>query len=88
MENLTDKTLVCQDCSKEFVFTAGEQEYYISKMLGNEPKRCKDCRQAKKDNRAPRELFTITCSECQKPAQVPHPNMTLCRDCFLASKNK
>ena len=23
-----DKTLVCKDCGKEFVFTAGEQEFY------------------------------------------------------------
>ncbi|MBP7124685.1 MAG: zinc-ribbon domain containing protein, partial [Clostridia bacterium] len=23
-----DKTLVCKDCGNEFVFTAGEQEFY------------------------------------------------------------
>ena len=23
-----DKTLVCKECGKEFVFTAGEQEFY------------------------------------------------------------
>ena len=23
-----DKTLVCKDCGKEFVWTAGEQEFY------------------------------------------------------------
>lgn len=23
-----DKTLVCKDCGAEFVFTAGEQEFY------------------------------------------------------------
>ena len=25
-----DKTLVCKDCGNEFVFTAGEQEFYAS----------------------------------------------------------
>lgn len=44
-----DKTLVCKDCGKEFVFTAGEQEFYAQKGLTNEPKRCKACRDAKKE---------------------------------------
>ena len=26
-----DKTLVCKDCGKEFVWTAGEQEFYASR---------------------------------------------------------
>ncbi|MBQ9300647.1 MAG: zinc-ribbon domain containing protein, partial [Clostridia bacterium] len=26
-----DKTLVCRDCGQEFVFTAGEQEFYAEK---------------------------------------------------------
>ena len=26
-----DKTLTCQDCGEEFVFTAGEQEFYAEK---------------------------------------------------------
>ena len=25
-----DKTLVCKDCGKEFVWTAGEQEFYAA----------------------------------------------------------
>ena len=28
-----DKTLVCQDCGKEFIFTAGEQEFYATKEM-------------------------------------------------------
>ena len=23
-----DKTLICKDCGKEFIFSAGEQEFY------------------------------------------------------------
>ena len=26
-----DKTLVCKECGKEFVWTAGEQEFYASR---------------------------------------------------------
>ena len=46
-----DKTLVCQDCGNEFVFTAGEQEFYKEKGLDNEPKRCKECRNRRKVTR-------------------------------------
>jgi len=45
---MPDKILICQDCSREFVFTEGEQEFYKEKGLQNEPKRCPDCRKAKK----------------------------------------
>lgn len=44
----TDKTLVCQDCGNEFIFTAGEQAFYKEKGLENEPKRCKECRDKRK----------------------------------------
>ena len=26
-----DKTLICKDCGNEFVFSAGEQEFYADK---------------------------------------------------------
>ena len=28
-----DKTLTCKDCGNEFVFTAGEQEFYAQKAF-------------------------------------------------------
>ena len=31
-----DKTLVCKDCGNEFVFTAGEQEFYAEKVVTRE----------------------------------------------------
>ena len=43
-----DKTLVCKECGKEFVFTAGEQEFYAERGFQNEPQRCKACRDARK----------------------------------------
>jgi CxxC-x17-CxxC domain-containing protein len=48
----TDQTLRCRECSREFVFTAGEQEFYISRGLMNTPSRCPDCRAARKSSMA------------------------------------
>lgn len=45
---MADKTLVCKDCGKEFIFTEGEQAFYKEKGFENEPQRCPDCRRAKK----------------------------------------
>ena len=54
-----DKTLVCKECGQEFVFTAGEQEFYAERGFQNEPQRCKSCRDARKAAaRGPREYFT------------------------------
>ena len=65
-----DKTLVCRDCGQEFVFTAGEQEFYAEKGFQNEPTRCKACRQARKASRpapgAPRETYTTTCAQLRR----------------------
>ncbi len=52
---MEDRTLVCKDCSQEFVFTAGEQEFYKEKGFENDPVRCPDCRRAKKAQRNNRE---------------------------------
>ncbi len=48
---MEDKTLVCADCGKEFIFSAGEQEFYKQMGFTNEPKRCKDCRNKRKAER-------------------------------------
>lgn len=50
-----DKKIVCQDCGTEFVFSAGEQEFYKEKGIENEPKRCKTCRDKKKAAKANRK---------------------------------
>lgn len=46
--SIADKTLVCRDCGQEFVFTAGEQEFYAQKGFTNQPSRCPSCRSANK----------------------------------------
>jgi CxxC-x17-CxxC domain-containing protein len=45
-----DKTIVCRDCGQEFVFSAGEQQFYASRGL-SEPTRCSGCRAARKASR-------------------------------------
>lgn len=47
----TDEELTCIDCGEKFTFTAGEQEFYQSKGLDHKPKRCKECRDKKKQQR-------------------------------------
>jgi CxxC-x17-CxxC domain-containing protein len=49
--SFVDKQLVCRDCGKNFLFTSGEQEFYASKGLQNEPVRCPSCRSARKSTR-------------------------------------
>lgn len=46
-----DKTLTCRDCGQQFVFTAGEQDFYASRGFTNEPTRCPDCRASRKASR-------------------------------------
>ena len=43
-----DRELTCRDCGGAFVFTAGEQEFYASKGLQNDPVRCPSCRASRK----------------------------------------
>lgn len=86
-----DKTLICKECGKEFIFTAGEQEFYAEKGFENEPQRCKACRDARKAaGRAPREMFETTCSECGGVARVPASlrgkDDILCSECFAKKK--
>lgn len=50
-----DKTIVCKDCSKEFIFSEGEQAFYKEKGFDNEPVRCPDCRRARKAQKMNRD---------------------------------
>ncbi len=88
-----DKSLQCSDCSKDFTFSAEEQEFFQTKGYTNEPKRCPDCRQARKSERysssgygAPRQMFPVTCAECGKNTEVPFEprgdRPVYCSDCF------
>jgi len=92
-----DKSLTCTDCGQTFVFTAGEQEFFAQKGFQNEPKRCKNCKAAKRAGPgvgpgagSPRELYEVTCSSCGQKTSVPFkPTLerpVYCRTCFQARR--
>jgi CxxC-x17-CxxC domain-containing protein len=82
-----DKTLQCSDCGQEFTFSVEDQEFFQSRGYTNEPKRCPECRQARKaqrygnsgngygngryGNSSPRQMFPAVCAECGKETEVP-----------------
>ena len=79
-----DKTIECSDCGNEFTFSAEEQEQFQSRGYTNEPKRCPECRQARKAQRygssygndsygyrPRRQMFPAVCADCGKETEVP-----------------
>ena len=93
-----DKTITCTDCGKDFVFSADEQELFQTRGYTNEPKRCLDCRNARKQNSGGgggggdygqrREMFPAVCAQCGKDTEVPFQprgdRPVYCSDCFRA----
>lgn len=91
MPEFTDRVLKCVDCGADFVFTAGEQQFFADKNFRNEPKRCKNCKT--KRNSSPggggghqRVETVANCSQCGKETTVPfRPTQgrpVYCRECF------
>jgi CxxC-x17-CxxC domain-containing protein len=69
-----DRTLKCRDCGIEFTFTSGEQEFYESKGLVNEPGRCPECRALRREGRSPsrtRSMHEVVCAVCGTLTEVP-----------------
>lgn len=94
----TDKRITCADCNKEFVFSAADQEFHASKGFTNEPKRCPDCRQARKSSRGEggggrqRQMYPTVCAKCGKNTEIPFEPQTdrpvYCSDCYSTMKTK
>ncbi|MCX6004162.1 MAG: zinc-ribbon domain containing protein [Chloroflexi bacterium] len=94
----TDKKITCADCNAEFTFGTVEQEFYASKGFTNEPKRCPDCRQARKSDRqgngsgqrGRRQMFATVCAKCGKDTEVPfeprQDKPVYCSDCYSVIK--
>jgi CxxC-x17-CxxC domain-containing protein len=82
-----DKTLECSDCGDTFTFSTEEQELFQSRGYTNEPKRCPECRQARKSARygnggnsygngsygytPGRQMYPAVCADCGKETTVP-----------------
>ena len=96
-----DRLLTCADCGGEFIFTAGEQLFFLDKQFKNDPKRCKPCKSRRSAQSASattggpaaagisRTETRTECSECGITTTVPFKptqgRPVLCRQCF---KNK
>lgn len=97
-DEFQDKAILCIDCNKEFVWTAGEQAFFRDKHLENPPKRCKECKHAKNERLAAvtaaqtsglkqRIEVVVNCAKCSETTTVPfYPSQgrpVYCRSCFL-----
>lgn len=45
---MPDETIRCGDCHRDFTYSVKEQQFYQEKGF-SAPRRCKECRQAKKE---------------------------------------
>lgn len=92
--DFADKKLTCRDCNSEFLFTIGEQGFYLEKGLLNEPQRCPDCRANRRRDRTAsvtsKEATIIVCASCGREASVPFvPKLdrpVYCNDCFSTQR--
>ncbi len=92
---MEDIILQCADCGCDFEFTISEQEFYSSKGLVNQPKRCKPCRNARKGSSRggggyqQKRMFDAICSNCGCECQVPFKpsgdRPVLCKSCYSKS---
>jgi CxxC-x17-CxxC domain-containing protein len=95
-----DRVLTCVDCHGQFIFTAGEQIFFLDKQFKNDPKRCKPCKAKRAalgarpgggpgTNIARTETRT-ECSECHIETTVPFKptqgRPVLCRQCFQGKR--
>ena len=92
---LEDKTLTCRECGQEFTFTAGEQEFYLSRSLMNEPGRCLECRTARRRERRDgygrsRQVYSVVCAACGAETTVPFEptegRPVYCKECYAKMK--
>ena len=86
MPDLEDKTLVCKECNSKFLWTAGEQKFFVDKGLKNIPKRCKICTaKYKEELRQKHPMWWVKCQKCGQKAEVtfePKSEDIYCEDCF------
>lgn len=99
----TDRTILCRDCGRDFMFTAGEQAFYAERGFVP-PTRCVSCRASRRAERqmtgddvshapaAPRQLHPAICADCGRETMVPfEPRMgrpVYCRECFSRQRDR
>ncbi len=92
-----DQQLICSDCGQSFTFSAEDQEFFRERGY-SAPKRCKSCRQAKKNeqaggggyHRSASQSTTVICSGCGQQTTVPFEprgdRPVYCQNCFQSRK--
>jgi CxxC-x17-CxxC domain-containing protein len=83
------KNITCIECRKTFVFSPGEQGFFQSRGLSNEPKRCPHCRVLMRMRREGKPTDTVTdtnCIVCGERTTVPFlprdEKKILCAACY------
>lgn len=74
---MSDQQITCTECGEVFRFTAAEQVFYEERGLASPPKRCKPCRQARKEARGPsagRGTYSGDPNEYRSPMSGGHSN--------------
>lgn len=98
-----DMDLCCVECGADFVFTAGEQQFFADKGLKNTPRRCRPCKTRKNeqfnailsmmatDGSRPRIQVEVECAACGVTTTVPflptQGRPVLCRQCFVKERS-
>ena len=85
-------TITCESCRSSFLVSDDELTFYASRNL-SAPRHCKSCRDARKNQRRPRQMYDAVCAKCNQPCQVPFEpreggKPALCLSCFRASKGE
>jgi len=95
-----DQQLMCSDCGQAFTFSAEDQEFFRDRGYST-PKRCKPCRQAKKNEqsgggggggfqRSSTQSTSVICSGCGQQTTVPFEprgdRPVYCQNCFQSRK--
>ena len=92
---MKDKILTCSDCGQEFTFTTGEQEFYASRGLLNDPRRCSECRVARRRERRGgygdmRGSYPAVCAACGIETTVPFEptegRPVYCKECYAKER--
>jgi len=76
-----DRILICSDCGGEFIFTAGEQLFFLDKQFKNDPKRCKPC----KSRRGARGAEALANGEPAAAGISRTETRTECSQCGIAT---
>ena len=80
---MADQSIACRDCSNS------SRVAVFPQPLGSPA--LQNCRDARKNERGPRQMFDAVCAQCNQPCQVPFEpreggKPVLCLTCFRASK--